>query len=210
MWSRRLSGLTVLVAAALPFFSLQRVDAEGATPNSAAVSPPSANVSATNRSDNSSVDVGSKRKTARRELMLQSLRGIRGLAYGVVHAENPADLEKIMAKRLKQLDIPLHPFSTLKPGVKPVDALLEVKVMSVPTANYVQLGLFQWVSLLRPPKTEVRAITYHDSMLSAPEDLGKTVDELTNQFVIDVLKANEQNQLVAKEKVPAHKKRLVR
>jgi hypothetical protein len=140
--------------------------------------------------------------------MVPSLKGLRGVAYGVVQSDNPAPLEAIMRDRLKQLDVPIHPFTALKPGIKPVDGLLEIKVVKVPTANYVRLAFIQWVSLLRQPKVETRAITYHDSRLVSDADVNTTVSELTDQFVIDALKANQQQSqtTVAKEKPRTHRK----
>jgi hypothetical protein len=178
------------------------------TVSAQAVEPTAASSStAANHKLTSADDVHVKRNQARHELMVTSLKGLRGIAFGVVHADNATELEATMAKRLKQLDIPIHPFSSLKTGIKPVDGLVEVKILKVPTANYVQLNLIQWVSLLRQPKAEVRAVTYHDALLSADADLNKTVDDLTNQFVIDVLKANQQAPTaVAKEKLGVHRK----
>jgi hypothetical protein len=193
----RVYAVAILLAAAVPFYSFQRVLAE---PTVAAASPASGAAPTLQ-------EILNKRGAARRELMLNSLRGIRGLGFGAIHTDNTAELEKIMVERLKQLDIPLHPFSALKPGVKPVDALLEIKVSKVPTANYVQVNLFQWVSLIRQPKTEVRAVTYHDSTLCTDADLNKSVEQLTEQFVVDVLKANQQTATVTPEKSPVHKKR---
>jgi len=88
-----------------------------------------------------------------------------------------------------------------------VDGLLEIKINKVPTANYVQINLIQWVSLLRQPRTEVRAVTYHDSMLSDDANLNKAVYQLTEQFVIDVLKANQSGGPSPQAKEPLHRKR---
>lgn len=187
---KRLYAIAVLLATAVPIGSLQCVQAEQ-----------------TEKWSPNTDEVRTKRVSARRDLMMNSLKGIRGLAYGGIHADGSAQLEKTMVQKLKQLEIPLHPFSTLKQGAKPVDGLLEVKISKVPNANYVQLNLIQWVSLLRQPKTEVRAVTYHDATLSEDGDLNKAVDQLTEQFVIDVLKANQHSLVTNPEKAPVHKRR---
>ncbi len=142
-------------------------------------------------------DIRSKRNLVRRDLMFPSLRGIRGLAYGAIADDHSKELEAAMIKHLKQLDIPIYSFSSLKSGVKPIDGLLELKVVKVPTAERVQLNLYQWVSLLRQPKTEIRAITYNDASLCTSDKLETTTEELTNQFVVDVLKANQQRAVVS-------------
>ena len=179
---KRLYAIAILLAAAVPLGPLARTQAE-----------PTAEVTSSASQKTLTVeDVNAKRNTVRRDLMLNSLKDMRGLAYGAIHADNSTELEKTMLQELKQLDIPLHPFSRLKTGAKPVDGLLEVKVSKVPTANYVQLNLFQWVSLLRQPKTEVRAVTYHDGMLCDDAGIDDAVAKLTDQFVIDVLKANQK------------------
>jgi hypothetical protein len=194
---KRLYALAVLLAAALPLGSLPLAQAE---PTVAAASPAK---SATPTTE----EVRLRRHAVRRELMYPSLKGIRGLAYGTVEGNNAVELQTAMLQQLKHLDIPLFEFKTLKSGVKPVDGLLEIKIVKVPSANYVQLNLIQWVSLLRQPKAEVRAITYHDSMISEDENLKKSVTQLTEQFVVDVLKANQASGPSPQAKEPVHKKR---
>jgi hypothetical protein len=193
---KRLYAIAVLLATAYPIGSVQCVQAESQV-----------GASQTDKWTPNTDDVRTKRVSARRDLMMNSLKGIRGLAYGAIHADGSAQLEKTMVQKLKQLEIPLHPFSTLKQGAKPIDGLLEVKISKVPNANYVQLNLIQWVSLLRQPRTEVRAVTYHDATLSDDADLNRAVDQLTEQFVVDVLKANQHNLVTNPEKAPVHKRR---
>ena len=194
---KRLYALAILLATALPLGSLQSGQAE---PTLAAATP-------AKPATPGAEEIRTRRHAVRRDLMLASLKNIRGLAYGVIHARNAPDLETAMEQKLKQLDIPLFPFKTLKSGMKPVDGLLEIKVTKVPTANYVQINLFQWVSLIRQPKTEVRAVTYHDAMLCEDADLNKAVSQLTEQFVIDALKANQSGGASPQAKEPLHKRR---
>jgi hypothetical protein len=193
---KRLYAVAILLATAIPLGSFQRGLAE----------PTVASASPTNVTAPSLEELLTQRRNVRRELMLDSLKGIRGLGYGVIHADDTVTLNAMMQQKLKQLDISLYPFSALKPGVKPVDALLEIKVSKTPGANYVQINLFQWVSLIRPPKTEVRAVTYHDSLLSDDTDLDKSIAQLTDQFVIDFLRANQKSTITPKTKAPLHKK----
>src|SRR6516225_7409560 len=120
---KRLYAIAILLAAAVPVGSPWRTQAESRVATTSSASEKTLTVD----------DVNAKRNTVRRDLMLDSLKDMRGLAYGAIHAENSAELEKTMVQKLKQLDIPLHPFSRLKTGAKPVDGLLEVKVSKVPT-----------------------------------------------------------------------------
>lgn len=134
-----------------------------------------------------------KRKAAREELMLPSLEGIRGVAYRVVGYKDYEPLEKAMGLKLANLNMPTVRFVEMKEGQKPVDAIVQVTFFKVGNLNIAELSVFQWVSLLRDPSKKVRAITYKDRHVVPHGKPLLAVESLTNQFVIDTLKANQKS-----------------
>lgn len=133
------------------------------------------------------------RNTVRNDLMLPSLRGIRGLAFGIA-GSYPEDLElhKSMENRLTQLSIPIKKIEDLEPGVtKPVDGVLQLKCLRAGSRSVlVELSLVQWVTLDRDPKNSVRACTYTDQMVCGRGHVQTTAARLLDQFVIDFQRAN--------------------
>lgn len=138
-------------------------------------------------------EIRTKRRIVREQLMLPSLHGVRGIAYGVVGSKNYETLEKDMAAKLGELGIPLFRFSQLKEGVKPVDALVEIDVFRIGDHTMAELRVRQWVSLLRSPKTQARAVTYANREVVQGTRSDAAVSELAQQFVIDFLKANNRS-----------------
>lgn len=133
------------------------------------------------------------RRHAREEVMLPSLEGIRGFAYGVVGVKNRETFEKDMAAKFSELGLPMFKFSELTDGSKPVDAMVEVKIKKAGGSNVVvDFQVTQWVSLLRAPKKQVRAVTYHNQQVAPRTKCGTTVSTLSQQFVVDFLKANKK------------------
>lgn len=133
-----------------------------------------------------------KRKVVREELMLPSLEGIRGVAYRVVGYKDYEPLEKAMGLKLANLNMPTVRFVEMKEGQKPVDAIVQVTFFKVASFNVAELSVYQWVSLLRDPSKKVRAITYKDRLVVPHGKPLLAIEALTNDFVIDTLKANQK------------------
>ncbi len=133
-----------------------------------------------------------KRKAVREELMLPSLAGIKTIAYRVVGYKNFEPLDKIMASKLAKLDLPLTPLVKASSNTK-ADAIVQISFFKVGINNIAEIKVTQWVSLLRNPKILVRAVTWSDKtyfMGNKPED---AIDQLSTEFVVDFLKANQKS-----------------
>lgn len=138
------------------------------------------------------------RHTLRNDLMLPSLKGIRGLAYGIAGTYPEGfELHKAMENRLGQLSIPIKKIEELEPGVtKPVDGILQLKVLRAGSNSaLVELSLMQWVTLDRDSKNSVRAITYTDQSICGRSHIQESAAHLMDQFVIDFQKANAVSSL---------------
>src|SRR5690606_27955392 len=100
----------------------------------------------------------------REDLMVPSLKGVRGVCYGLPGHFPNQGLEKAVSNSLGQLPVPITKMTDLEKGVtKPVDAMLQVKVLKAGSSySVVELGVTQWCSLLRDPDTKVKTITYCD------------------------------------------------
>ncbi len=133
-----------------------------------------------------------KRRSIRQELMVPSLEGIRGVAYRVVGYKSFEPLEKSMGDKLVHLGVPVVRLLDMKEGQKPVDAIVQITFFKAGNFNIGELTAVQWVSLLRNPKIKVRAVTYKDRMVLQHGKPLPAVESLTNQFVIDFLKANQK------------------
>jgi hypothetical protein len=59
--------------------------------------------------------------------------------------------------------------------------------------SIAELKVIQWVSLLRDPSIKVRAVTYNNKTFfqGKPE---QAVEQLSNEFLIDYLKANQKTE----------------
>ncbi|MBX3076954.1 hypothetical protein KF913_23795 [Candidatus Obscuribacterales bacterium] len=135
------------------------------------------------------------RTAMREELFLPSLKGIRGLAYGVAGSyPEGLELHKAIDNRLKQLPILVKRIEDLEPGVtKPIDGVLQVKCLGAGGRfALVELTLSQWCSLERDPKISVRTITYTDQAVCSHSLIKETADHLINQFIIDFQKVNNK------------------
>ncbi len=133
------------------------------------------------------------RTKMRDDLMLPSLRGIRGLAFGIAGAyPEGIELHKALENRLTQLSIPIKKLEDLEPGVtKPIDGVLQVKCLRTgKTSALVEIFLTQWVTLDRDPKNGVRAITYTDQAVCGRNSIQETALHLINQFIIDFQRSN--------------------
>lgn len=136
-------------------------------------------------------EVKSKRLAARQELMIPSLQGIRGLSYRVVGYKDAEPLDKAMAEKLVHLGVPTVRFFDMKEGQKPVDAIVQITFLKAGAFDVAELTAMQWVSLLRDPKLKVRAITYKSREIVPHGKPAAAVEALTDEFVIDFLKANK-------------------
>ncbi len=133
------------------------------------------------------------RRQMRDDLMIPSLKGIRGLAFGVPgHCPKDAELEEAIEGRLKQLPIIVKKYQSLENGVtKPIDAFLQIKCLGAGERfAVVELTVTQWCSLSRDPNITARTITYTDQAVSSHSMLKHTAMSMVDQFIIDFQKAN--------------------
>lgn len=133
------------------------------------------------------------RQAMRDEIFLPSLKGIRGLAFGVAGSyPEGIELPKAIEGRLKQLPIVIKKYEELEPGVsKPIDGILQIKCLSAGNRfAVVELTLSQWSSLVRDPNISVRTITYTDQAVCHRSLIKDTAVHLINQFIIDFQKSN--------------------
>lgn len=138
-------------------------------------------------------DMRAHRHTLRNDLMLPSLKGIRGLAFGIAGSyPEGLELHKAIETRLAQLGITIKKIEELEPGVtKPIDGVLQLKCLRAGSHSaLVEITLVQWVTLDRDPKNGVRAITYTDQTICGRNSIQETAAHLVDQFVIDFQKAN--------------------
>ena len=148
-------------------------------------------------------EILAKRKEVREELMLPSLDGIRGLSFRVVGYKDYEPLEKLMGTKLQDLKLPTVRFVEMKEGQKPIDAIVQVTFFKAGNYNIAELNVIQWVSLLRDAKIKVRAITYKDRIVVPHGKPAMAVEHLTNQFVIDMLKANQKGTTTGDKTISA-------
>lgn len=137
-------------------------------------------------------DMREHRQMLRENLMLPSLKGLRGISYGIPGHNPFPELDKVVAARLKQLPIPVKKIEGLKSGdTKPIDAILQLKVLAAgDRTTVVELTLTQWSQLLRDPKLHSRSITYADQAVTHNSTVNDVAGKMINQFVLDYLKAN--------------------
>ncbi len=124
--------------------------------------------------------------------MLPSLAGIHSLAYRVVGYKNYEPLDKLMAAKLGQLDLPLTPVVKMKADSH-CDAIVQISLFKAGINTIAELKVTQWVSLIRDPKMQVRAVTYSDKTYFIGHKPDTAIEQLTNEFVVDFLKANQKN-----------------
>ncbi|MCA9802980.1 MAG: hypothetical protein KC777_13495 [Cyanobacteria bacterium HKST-UBA02] len=154
-------------------------------------------------------DMRDHRQKLRKDLMIPSLQGLRGISYGIPGTHPFPDVEKVVETRLKQLPIPVSKIKELQSGeTKPVDGILQVKILGGGgDMNVVELTVTQWAKLMRDPSVTVRSITYHDQAVTHRKVVRDTVGKMVNQFVLDYLQANHLDGDNAKAKAPAKKKK---
>ncbi len=141
----------------------------------------------------SAEEIVAKRQALREKTMLPSLSGIKSLSYRVVGFKNSEALEKLMGVKLSQLSLPSHPVVKMEELKKGCEAIVQVSFARVASSLIAELKVTQWVSLLRSPDKIVRAVTYSNKLYLADNKAEQAVEELTNQFVIDFLKANQKD-----------------
>ncbi|MCC6980092.1 MAG: hypothetical protein IT343_17370 [Candidatus Melainabacteria bacterium] len=138
-------------------------------------------------------EIKAKRKEARENVMVPSLGGIRGIAYRVVGYKDFEPLENELGKILKETGVPLHVATKLKPGDNPVDAILQITFYKTASHTVADLSVTQWVSLMRDPKTQIKAVTYSDKVWLSSHNPKEAIAQLGNDFVHDFLKANARS-----------------
>lgn len=141
-----------------------------------------------------------KRSSIRESLATPSLDGIRGFAYRTVGFANTERADKKLGSKFEQLGIPLFASGELKEGSEPVDALVQVSYVPLGKYAVTELTVTQWVSLLRSPKTKVRAVTYRNRVFAHTNVADNSITELANLFVIDFLKANKKTPQASSKK----------
>jgi hypothetical protein len=137
-------------------------------------------------------EIQTKRSAVRDQLMLPSLVGIRGLAFNVVGFKDGEKAEKQLGEKLKQVAVPVYAFGELKEGSSTVDAMLHIHFIKMGNYAVCELALHQWVSLLRSPRTKLRAITYRNRVFVPITGGDQAISELADQFVADFKKANKK------------------
>lgn len=140
----------------------------------------------------SAEEIKSKRSAVREQLMLPSLAGIRGLAFNVIGFQNPDKAEKQMSDKLKQLSLPVSAFGELKEGSSTVDAMVHVHFIKLDKYAIGEMTVYQWASLLRSPKTNLRVITYRNRVFVPSTGGDQAITELCDQFIADFKKANSK------------------
>lgn len=151
-----------------------------------------AETSATNSKTTLSLEeIKEKRRAVRQELMLPSLQGLRGISYRVVGYQSFEPLEKLMGEKLAHLGVPAFRFVEMKEGQQPVDAIVQINFLKAGGFDIAELTVMQWVSLLRNDKIKTRAVTYKTRDVVPHGKPAGAVDALTEEFVIDFLKANQ-------------------
>lgn len=144
-------------------------------------------------------EIKAKRKEAREELMVPSLDGIRGIAYRVVGYKDFEPLESTLASKLKETGVPLFLATKLKGGEEPVDAILQISFYKTSSHTIADLTVTQWVSLLRDPKSKVRAVTYSDKVFISSHNPKEAIEQLGQDFVNDFLRANSKSTAKGKK-----------
>ena len=138
-------------------------------------------------------EIAAQRRALREQTMLPSLHGIRSISYRVVGLKNFETLEKIMASKLEQLNIKTTPLLKSKNDKKPLDAMVQISFTKVDQHMIAELKVTQWTTLIRDPKLSVKAVTYSDKLYLEREKPEEAVEKLSNQLVIDFLKANQRD-----------------
>lgn len=139
-------------------------------------------------------DITSKRRSLKEELMLPSLKGIKSISFRVVGYKDYQPLEKLMASRLAELKLRQEALNQIKDKEKPFDAIVQISFLKSGTNTTAELKVTQWVSLLRDPLLKVRAVTYSNKVFLQANKPEEAVEQLTNEFVIDYLKANQKGE----------------
>ena len=153
-------------------------------------------------------EIQAKRQEIREKLMLPSLVGLKSLAYRVVGFKDYQPLEKEMGSKLKQLGMKIEPVMGMK-NDRMCDALVQITFVKTGVHTIGELKLTQWVTLERDPRIHVKAVTYSEKTYVLGNRAESAVSELTQQFVVDCLKANQKNFVIPHldaPKKPAAKK----
>lgn len=193
MLSRKFKSLSFLVAlSALAVSSTATVYAQEDKKEQKAESSECKKSDKIKKSDIGLEEMREHRLLLRDTLMVPSLKGIRGISYGIPGHNPFPKLDKVVDTRLKQLPIPVKKMCNLKSGdSKPVDAILQLKVLAAGSnTTVVELTVTQWSKLLRNPDIHYRAITYADQAVTHNSTVNDVAGKMINQFVLDYMKAN--------------------
>lgn len=140
-------------------------------------------------------EIQAKRQEIREKLMLPSLVGLKSIAYRVVGFKDYEPLEKAMASKLKQLSLRTEPVMGMK-NDRSCDALAQITFVKTGAHTIGELKVTQWVSLDRDPRIHVKAVTYSEKAYVLGNRAENAVNDLTQQFVMDFLKANQKSFVV--------------
>lgn len=146
-------------------------------------------------------EIQAKRQEIREKLMLPSLVGLKSLAYRVVGFQDYQPLEKEMASKLKQLSMKIEPVMGMK-NDRNMDALVQITFVKTGMHTIGELKVTQWVTLDRDPRIHVKAVTYSEKTYLLGKRPETAVAELTQQFVVDCLKANQKDFVIPHLEAP--------
>jgi hypothetical protein len=195
MLSRSLKISLLLSVALCSFNSVQ------AEESSTTVTTTTTSSSTTSTASPTLAEMEGHRHKMRDDLMTPSLKGIRGISFGIPGHYADASAEQTALNKLKQLPVPVSKIVDLKHGeTRPVDAILQVKVLETGTdSRMVELSLLQWCKLSRNGQ-EVKSVTYSDQTVTHKTTVNDTIGKMVNQFVLDFMKANHKQTTVTEGK----------
>lgn len=197
MLSRSLK-VSLLLSVALCSFNLAQAEESSTTVTTTTTSSSS---TTTVEKSPTLAEMEGHRHKMRDDLMTPSLKGLRGISFGIPGHYGDATAEQTAMNKLKQLPIPVSKILDLKHAeTKPVDAILQVKVLETGSDyRLVELSLVQWTKIMRNGQ-EVKSVTYSDQTVTHKNTVNDTIGKMVNQFVLDFMKANHQQTTVTEGK----------
>lgn len=197
MLSRSLK-ISLLLSVALCSFNVAQAEESSTT-----VTTTSTSTTSTTTVDKSPTlaEMEGHRHKMRDDLMCPSLKGLRGISFGIPGHYADGTAEQTAMNKLKQLPIPVAKITELRHGeTKPIDAILQVKVLETGAdSRLVELSLTQWTKLSRNGQ-EIKSVTYSDQTVTHKTTVNDTIGKMVNQFVLDFLKVNHGSTTVTEGK----------
>jgi hypothetical protein len=98
-----------------------------------------------------------------------------------------------MAGKLNQLSVKKYPLMKADGrNYKDCDAVVQITFAKAGIHTISELKVTQWATLERNPKIAIRAVTYSNKLYTIGDKPEKSVEQLTEEFVVDFLKANQK------------------